>query len=368
MPIVPYGSDHEPLVVAFNERLERGGCAFKFPTSHVHKWLPPVGDRATFMEGFVAFEGGAVRGGFLAKHQPFALRGELRGDVHNLQLPLSEGTVDPAFNRVGVQILATAVRKFPLLYALGMGGLTAPLPTTLAAMGWTMKLVPFYFRVVKPSAFLRNIRALRTTVARRLAFDLAAATGLGTLAIRPIHAALTRPQLFGPRTEVVPRFESWADGIWERALGDYSLIAQRDAAELNVLYAESDRRPIRLRVSRGGKDVGWAVVFDTQLRDHKQFGDMRLGSLVDCLALPGEEASVVRAATRLLRKRGVDLIISNQGHAVWGDALRRHGFLSGPSNYGFAVSKALAAALAPWEAHESRIHMTRGDGDGPIHI
>jgi hypothetical protein len=42
----------------------------------------------------------------------------------------------------------------------------------------------------------------------------------------------------------------------------------------------------------------------------------------------------------------------------------RTGFLRGPSNFIFAASPALAAAIAPFEEHASRIFFTRADGDG----
>src|SRR5678815_3226809 len=49
-------------------------------------------------------------------------------------------------------------------------------------------------------------------------------------------------------------------------------------------------------------------------------------------------------------------------------ALAGCGFRTGPSNFIFAASKKLAALLDPWSAHVGRIHLTRGDGDGPIHL
>jgi hypothetical protein len=229
-------------------------------------------------------------------------------------------------------------------------------------------LVPFFFHVVKPRLFLKEIRVLRTTPSLRLALDLAAATGLGAIAIRSWQAALSRPSFRPTRTEVVARFEAWADAIWERGLPSYSLIALRDASELNLLYAATDRRPIRLRVSESGRDLGWAVVFDTQMTNHRQFGAMRLGSIVDCLALPGEEEAVMRAATHHLRRLDVDVIVSNQSHRAWRHALRRCGYLRGRSTYGFVASPALIAALDPWPMQRELIHMSRGDGDGPIHI
>src|SRR5690606_4977416 len=95
----------------------------------------------------------------------------------------------------------------------------------------------------------------------------------------------------------------------------------RDAGELDALYPPGSEKPIRLKVSVDGDAVGWALVFDSRLRDHRQFGDMRLGTLVDCLAVPGREPEVALAAREHLRARGVDLVVSNQQHAAWGQAL-----------------------------------------------
>jgi len=44
------------------------------------------------------------------------------------------------------------------------------------------------------------------------------------------------------------------------------------------------------------------------------------------------------------------------------------GFLRGPSNYGFGMSKQLTRLLDPIEAHGPRMHVTRGDGDGRVNL
>ena len=80
------------------------------------------------------------------------------------------------------------------------------------------------------------------------------------------------------------------------------------------------------------------------MRDHKQFGDMRVGTIVDCLGPPDCAPGIVRAAARVLEQRGVDLIVSNQLHAAWSRALLESGFRTGPSNYLLALSPALAEA------------------------
>lgn len=374
MPIQPFTPDLAPKVQAFNDRLKAGGSHFVFPKTPVNVWLPKKSDaQRTFMEVFVSTDAEAeVRGGFVIKHQPFWVAGEEK-NVDNLQLPLSEGSVDPKYSGVSVQILAHVQKKHPLLYCLGMGSLENPLPMMLKAMGWTRVLVPFLFRVTRGKGFLRNINVLRTNASRRLAADVLAYSGLGGLALRPMHAALTRPSLarFTYEAEEVLGFDAWADPIWEEARPAYTLVANRSASELELLYPRDNEKFIRVRVSRAGKPVGWAVMFATQMTKHKQFGAMKLGTVIDCLAVPGHEGAVVRAATRALRKRKVDLVATNQLHHAWVAAFKHAGFLTGPSNYVFASSKKLTAAIAPWgeaELPQSRVHITRGDGDGPIHL
>jgi hypothetical protein len=46
-------------------------------------------------------------------------------------------------------------------------------------------------------------------------------------------------------------------------------------------------------------------------RKDAKYGNMRVGSVVDCFALPGELFSVVRGATQTLERQGFDLILSS---------------------------------------------------------
>jgi hypothetical protein len=101
---------------------------------------------------------------------------------------------------------------------------------------------------------------------------------------------------------------------------------------------------------------------------HRHFGDLRVGTIVDGLAISGMEQSVAHAASQTLEERGVDLIVSNQSHGNWQSALTRCGFFRGPSNRIFAVSPALAQRLHPVESQFPFYHFTRGDAAGPIHL
>ncbi len=368
--IRPFTQEHVPEVLAFNHRLAQNGGKFQFRESPIPSWLPRRDPIPVYEEYFVAMEGAMVRGGYILKPQPFAVRGQVQG-IANIQLPLSEGTFDNRYGMLGMQLLKDALAREPLLFGLGMGGLNQPFPRLLKIVKWRLIPCPFHFRVAHPFRFLREIKYLRQKRSRRLLLDALAFSGFGWFGFKALHKWKDWQGFqgsAGTKCQLVAEFSSWADVLWERARSHYALIAVRDAIILNTLYPASDERFLRLQVLRQGETIGWAVLLDTRMTDHKQFGNMRLGSLVDCLALPGSEPEVVVAATRLLLERGVDLIVSNQLHRAWREALDQAGFLQGPSNFVFAASPALAALLDPFEATVDQVHMTRGDGDGPIHL
>ena len=352
LAILPFTADAAPAVREFNARLLAGGA----PND---QQFPELSD-ASLMPGselFVAVEEGKVRGGYILRRQQFTAGGTEVVTAH-YRLPLSEGIVDRKYTMLGLRMVRDALAREPHLYAMGMGGWDKPLPKMLKSMKWQMCAVPFHFLVVHPGRFLRNIRPLRTSAWRRMAMDAAAFTGAGWLGMKALGMART------PRREpcdLAERFAGWADDVWERSLPDYALLARRDAETLDELYPASDPRFLRVRAAGG-----WAVLLDTQMRDHKQFGALRVGTIVDCLA-PAESAdAVVRAAAGLLAERGVDLIVSNQLHAAWSRALLDCGFRLGPSNYLLALSPKFAECAGG--AAAERFHANRGDGDGPIHL
>jgi len=352
LQILPYAEDAAPAVREFNARLLAGGAP-------ADQQLPDPRD-SILMPGselFVAMEEGKVRGGYILRRQQVTAGGSDVTAAH-YRLPLSEGIVDRAYAMLGLRLVRDALAREPRLYAMGMGGWDKPLPQMLKSLKWTMCAVPFHFLVVHPGRFLKHIRPLRTSALRRLAMDVVAFSGAGWLGMKAIGMA-RRPQR--EARDLAERFAVWADEVWERSVSDYALLARRDAAALDELYPASDPRFLRVRAADG-----WAVLLDTQMRDHKQFGDMRVGTIVDCLAPAKSAGAVVRAAAGLLAERGVDLIISNQLHEAWSHALLDCGFRPGPSNYLLALSPKFAECTRG--AAQNRFHANRGDGDGPIHL
>jgi len=371
--IQPYTREWEPAVMAFNQRLapQRMPVYFQFPERCVSDWLRPREGCRIWQEHFLATEKDTtVRGGYILKTQDFWVDGKVE-TVGNLQLPLSEGIVDPRYGFVGVQLVLNALTRQPLLYSLGMGGLENPYPRLLRGLKWSMFLVPFFFRVVKPVRFLRGLPSLRTSATRKLGLDLLAMTGTGWLGVHMLQRLASRRVRRAPGCDVEIQlgFGDWADEIWEASRRHYTLAAARDRSTQEALYAgDALPRLIVLRMTRDRRDIGWATVLDTAMSGHRQFGDLRVGSIVDGFSAPDDAPAVIRAATSFLEQRGVDLIVSNQTHRAWVEGLRASGFLKGPSNFGLALSKALAAKIPSCEGRWGEFHFNRGDGDGPINL
>jgi hypothetical protein len=372
--IVPYAAEHEEAVRAFNARLAKKKLDLNiystvFPTSHVPTWLPKRAGCDLYQEQFVALDDESmVRGGYILKHQSFLVKGNCVS-LADYQLPISEGIIDRRFVDVAVSLYVDALRRQPCLFGLGGGGYHVPIVKFLLTAGCKTVLVPFWFRIVHPNVFLQNIAVLRISPLQRGMCDLLKCSGLGWAGIKAIQGVIGKyRQPAGVTYELVGEFSDWTDDVWEKSKAHYSLIAIRSQQILNVLYPPSDSRFKRLKVMRDGKVVGWAVLLNTPMSGHKQFGDMQLGSLVDCLAKPDDARDVVACSRDFLVANGADLIVSNQASQAWGQALKRCGFLEGPSNFPFLAAPNLAALLDPFNENAKTLHLNRGGGDGPIHL
>ena len=368
--IQEYAVEHIEAVRQFNARLKQGGVDSHFPLTPVPQWLPKVSGRRLFQEYYLAVdEEDAVRGGYILKHQEFWIKDRVF-QIADYHLPISEGAVNKSYPQIGAMLLRDAIGRQPLLYGLGIGSYDEPLTRMFQAAGWSMFSVPFFFRVVRPTAFLRNIAFLRRSAAKRMALDLSAATGLGWLGIHAYQEFRVLKEAKVPIVEAEPvdEFSDWVDELWNSSKERYGMSAVRDVETLRILYPKNNDKFIRLKVGSRSRPIGWVVVLDSQLSGHKHFGNMRLGSIVDCFASVADAAAVVGAARRYLESRGVDLIVSNQSHIAWRRGFRQAGFLGGPSNFIFAASRELTELLRREGVENDDLHFNRGDGDGPINL
>jgi hypothetical protein len=365
--IGPFLDEHAAAVREFNNRVRGSQGAFEFPETAIAEWLPRGPGRRIFQEQFLAMDGGEVRGGYVLKSQDFSIGNDIRNDVTAVgcyHSALSEGVAEERFECVGEQLLMDAAARQPLLYAFEWGGIEGPVARLLSQHAWKWRAIPSYFRIVNPSPFLRNMETIRTTAWRRFLLSLAAFSGIGWMGIRVYQNLKAKPRRAAPAAiDFFEVFGGWADALWTECAPRYPFLAVRDSATLAALYPGG--KFLRMKVSSGGRTIGWAIALDTQMQWNRQFGDMRLGSIIDCLALPEHAPQVVAAARRVLERRGVDLIMCDHSHAAWGAALRDAGFLAGPANFSFGASPALIEKLAsiPEGPGENDLYLMRADGN-----
>ena len=372
--VVEYGEEFAAALAAFNARLAAAGRDVHFPPPRAAS-APPVFHQGLPETRYLAVEEGPcraamVRGAFALKFQEVWLGGDVL-PVADFMLPISEGIICREYGLVAALLLRHALARQSLLYGLGIGATDVAVARFLQAAGWRMFSVPFFFSVVRPYGFLRNIVHLRKkSLLHRLTLDAAAFSGAGWAAARCWDFANARLAAADSplRAETVDDFGTWSDEVWETARPHYGMCALRDAATLRKMYPHEAVGFERIMFLHEEKPVGWALLLNSQLRGHSYFGNMRLGSIVDCLAEPRYAATIIRQARAVLVRQGVDLVVSNQSHRAWCEAMKAAGFMSGPSNFIFASSKALTRRMEEKQIQSDDIHVNRGDGDGPINL
>ena len=91
--------------------------------------------------------------------------------------------------------------------------------------------------------------------------------------------------------EEIVDFDREFDLIWENAKKHYSFIAVRNSEYLKILY--SDQKFIKLKFIENNQVIGWSISLCSELNNHNYFGNMKLGSIVDCLSLKGYEKTII---------------------------------------------------------------------------
>lgn len=356
----------EPRVKAFNARLTAAGTGWDFYESATPDWLAPAPGAKAWRQHFLAIDDkdGQVRGGYVLKQQAFWLGGTTQL-VANVQGPVSEGLISRRYAPLGALMMRDALRRQPLQIAWGTSQKKVEV---LAADGWGVHVFPLFLHVADSTVFLRKARLLGERSKLQSTARALASFGLPQLVLAGVQSALAAraPSLRAISITEEETFGEWADEVWEEAKPGYGVIAERTAIALSQLMPRGDwPNATPLKIARGGKTLGWAAVRVRQSSADPLFGDLRVGSLVDMLAVPGEEAVVVKAALGHLKHVGAEVIGASATHPDWIAALGRAGFLTIPDRRRFAASPELMAACGGLDKLARSLHLTLIDGDGP---
>ncbi len=354
---------HEDAAAAFNHRMQSASAPSAFLLAT--RARPPFQDGRVTVTHYVAVdEAGHVRGGMICQAHP-AVVGDRVHEVVNIQAPLSEGIIDPAFTFVAPQLIKHALRLTPYAFVVGMGNAANPLPRLLKAMGWTIHAVPFYFRLLRGSRCARHLAPLRNTPAKRLAATAAAMIGAAALAPSLAHRETATAKQVATRYQLAPvdRWSTFADAAWNAFAGGLSFGVLRTSDTLPFFYSFDARSPRAWTVAREGVVEGWFGMKLSPMSNNEYFGDLVVATLTDCVGTPDAVRAGVVLAADAARQSGADLLITNQQHQSLQDACGAAGWRQGPSNFLLASSRALAGASQP-----NSLHITRRDGDGLINL
>ncbi len=366
--IVPYTPEWEAASLDFNNRLRAHEKTEFLLSERAPAW--PSDNDAIRNQHYIAADGEVVRGGLLIAAYPAYVGTGENVTVLNYREPLSEGIIDSKYSWLGLRLLKFVERNGPYIFSLGMGSENAPFPRLLRGAGWSIRPVPFLFRVLRAGRFLRQLRLLQTSAARRCASRAAAITGIGQFGIHVLQrrslAARSKTREFTFQQQ--PGWGAWADELWERFRTDCSFGVRRDQPTLAALYNTPHDRSQVFRLDRDGRATGWIACQVTQMQNDKYFGDMKVATILDCVANPEGMRALVAMSVRELDAQGADIIVTNQSHTAWIEAFRASGFLAQRSNYILATNKRLTQAISAQPNGWERIHFTRGDGDGRFHL
>lgn len=364
VPFVPFDEMHVEAVKAFNQRMLEGHAASEFLLSTEPEKITTEPDDPIKRTRYLVLDGDQVRGGVITMDQPGWIDGR-SVRIFNFQSPLSEGIVDPRYTTVAMQIVKFAQKQADAGFFAGMGSPDRPLPKLLTASGWSLRPVSFLFRVHRTANVLKELRLLHTTPIRRLAAAAARLTGLGALGLTVMQR---RRSAATGSIRQVNSWGDWADEVWHSCRDTCSFAVQRDQRTLESLYPPSDPRIKILLIERGTDPVGWSVCFNSRLSNNRHFGNLQLASILDCMAVPDAMTATAVLTDREMASQGADLVVINHSHGDWVNAFRSAGFLSGPSNYLLAMTKRVTELLDSIPHGAERIHITRGDGAGRIHL
>jgi hypothetical protein len=355
---------HVSAVQEFNRRMRDGHADSDFLLPSEVEGTRAAPDEPIQWKRYVVLDGEFVRGGMLAMDQPGWLNGATTRAL-NFQSPLSEGIVNAKHSIVAMQMVKFMQKQADAVFMVGMGAIDRPLPKLLLASGWSVRPVPFLFRVHRAGRFLTELRMLRTSPFKRIGAQVARLSGIGALGL-----GFKQRQTAAAKGTVrqVSEWGGWADDIWRRCCDNCSFAVARDRRTLESLYTVTDPRTKILLIERDDRPVGWSVCFNAPMQDHHHFGNLQVASILDCLALPDAMATTAILVDREMAAQRADLVLVNHSHSAWVAAFRSAGFLTGPSNYMLAMSKRLTEAVRSSAGGEDRVHVTRGDGDGRIHL
>ena len=242
-------------------------------------------------------------------------------------------------------------------------------------VGWRhLGVVPQYVRVLNAHAFVRTFaqrggqfltgrRARLWAALARLSGAVAGVVALGFAG----HAAagtLRRRRAAGVAVAEECAFDPSYTALAERVKGKLGVWVFRDERYLATRYGRHMGAYRLLACRDRGRLLGYVIVKIKQFDGDPRMGDIRMGTIVDCVFHPDEPVvldALLQSAVVLCRRERIDVVFCTASLRTLGRRLRRHGFVTVPGTLNAAFYDR-TGALADNPPLESW-HLMRGDSD-----
>lgn len=179
-----------------------------------------------------------------------------------------------------------------------------------------------------------------------------------------VAGALRRGRGAGASVTEEHGFDSGYTGLADRVRGKLGVWVYRDESYLAARYGRRMAAYRLLACRRHGRLLGYCIVKIRQFQDDPRMGDLRMGTLVDCVFDPDEPEvldSLLQASVALCRRERADVVFCTASLGALGRRLQRHAFVAMPGTLHAAFHDRTATLgedlpLESW-------HLMRGDSD-----
>lgn len=159
-------------------------------------------------------------------------------------------------------------------------------------------------------------------------------------------------------------FDEGYDQLWNSVAGKFEACLVRDRIHLQARFGRQPERYRVLACRQEDRLLGYCIVKTKQFLSDLRMGNMKVGTIVDCLFDPEAPAAfqaLLDFVMKLCAREGVHAVLCTASHAAVRRLLRANGFLAIPGNLNFAYYNRTNVPLQdiPLEAW----HLMRGDSD-----
>lgn len=256
-----------------------------------------------------------------------------------------------------------------------------PVLRILTGLKWTHQgVLPQYLRILDAPGVSRNLQLSRLKALTVQTADTSAAVplrlvesllrmlgGWGLAVGQAVWVGLTivaRPRSLPVEVREEQGFDDSYNQLWQAVGGRFGACIARDQKYLQWRFG---RKPDRYRVlgcRQENRLLGYCTVKTKQFSNDPRMGNMKVGTIVDCLFDPDAPAALqtlLDCVMKLCAREGVHAVLCTASHAAVRRLLRANGFLAIPGNLNFAYRNRTNMPLQdiPLEAW----HLMRGDSD-----